>query len=174
MQWAVIPNALDLGLWQISSISSDGHTVGCVGYCTIIHEKRPKFYFTWDMTHRVTCRFRGGGGGSLQGVTEGGLDRSSSRLPNSRVALVARGKWITWKHQWVWPFIDATQWQAMVNILVLNTVVPTEVPLKESGPGKAVQRCREDNGWGLRPHATTLEGRDRQNCAFPTIFFLMT
>lgn len=81
-------------MWQISSITSDGHTVGCVGYCTIIREKRPKFYFTWDVTHLVTCGFRGGGGGSLQGVTEGGIDRSSSRLLNSRVALVASGSLI--------------------------------------------------------------------------------
>lgn len=85
---------LDLGLWQISSITSDGHMVGCVGYCTIICEKRPKFYFTWDVTHLMTYGFRGGGGGSLQGAREGGIDRSSSRLLNFRVVLVASGSLI--------------------------------------------------------------------------------
>ena len=85
---------LDLRLWQISSITSDGRIVGCVGYCTIIREKRSKFYFTWDVTHIVTYGFKGGGGGSLQGVREGGIDRSSSRLLNSRVALVASGSLI--------------------------------------------------------------------------------
>lgn len=91
MLWAALMNTLDLGLWRISGITSDSHTVDCVRCCTIIHEKRPQFYLTWDMTHLVIYWFRGGVGGNLQGVGEEGLTASFPRLLNSRVSLVGGG-----------------------------------------------------------------------------------